>query len=112
LGDGLQLMAGDKMRSLLDKYTSTPLKAVLVGTFVTVLIQSSSGTTVIVVSLVAAGLLKLKQAIGVVMGANIGTTITSFIIGIPVSDYALPAIFVGSILLFFVKKKSVNNLGR
>ncbi|MDO4814373.1 MAG: Na/Pi cotransporter family protein [Gemella sp.] len=112
LGDGLQLMSGDKMRNLLDKYTSTPLKAVLVGTFVTCLIQSSSGTTVIVVSLVAAGLLKLKQAIGVVMGANIGTTITSFIIGIPVSDYALPAIFVGACLLFFVKKKSVNNFGR
>lgn len=112
MGDGLQLMAGDKMRNLLDKYTSTPFRAVLVGIFVTILIQSSSGTTVITVSLVAAGLLKLKQAIGIVMGSNIGTTVTSFIIGFNLSAYSLPVLFVGTACLFFTKRKTVNNVGR
>ncbi|MBF0713531.1 Na/Pi cotransporter family protein [Gemella sp. GH3] len=112
MGDGLQLIAGDKMRNVLDRYTSTPLRAVLVGIFVTVLIQSSSGSTVITVSLVAAGLLNLKQAIGIVMGANIGTTVTSFIIGFNLSAYALPVIFIGAACLFFTKRKNVNNIGR
>lgn len=112
MGDGLQLMAGDKMRNMLDKYTSTPLRAVLVGIIVTILIQSSSGTTVITVSLVAAGLLNLRQAIGIVMGSNIGTTVTSFIIGFNLSAYALPILFLGTACLFFTKKKTVNNIGR
>lgn len=112
MGDGLQLIAGDKMRNVLDKYTSTSFRAVLVGIFVTILIQSSTGTTVITVSLVSAGLLRVKQAIGVVMGANIGTTVTSFIIGFNVSTYALPIIFLGSAFLFFTRNKLVNSIGR
>lgn len=112
MGDGLQLMAGDKIRNVIDKYTSTPLRAVLVGIIVTILIQSSSGTTVITVSLVAAGLLQIKQAIGIVMGSNIGTTVTSFIIGFNLSEYALPVLFIGTACLFFTKKRSVNNVGR
>lgn len=112
MGDGLQLIAGDRMRSVLDKYTSSPIRGILVGIIVTILIQSSSGTTVITVSLVAAGLLNLKQAIGIVMGANIGTTVTSFIIGFNLSEYSLPLIFIGAGCLFFTKIKSINNVGR
>ena len=112
MGDGLQLMAGDKMRYVLDKYTKNPFLAVLSGIIVTVLIQSSTGTTVITVSLVGAGLLKVKQAIGVVMGANIGTTVTSFIIGFNISHYALPLMFLGAAFLFFTKRKTINNIGR
>ena len=74
MGDGLQMAAGDKLRYILDKYTTSPFLGVLVGILITALIQSSSGTTVITIGLVGAGLLTLRQAIGIVMGANIGTT--------------------------------------
>lgn len=112
MGDGLQRSAGDKLRDILDKFTTNPIMGVLAGIIVTVLIQSSSGTTVITVGLVSAGFMTLRQAIGVIMGANIGTTVTAFIIGINVSDYALPIIFVGAIMLFFFKNKRVHNFGQ
>lgn len=112
MGDGLQLSAGEKLRYILDKYTTNPFLGVLTGIFVTILIQSSSGTTVITVGLVGAGLLTLKQAIGIIMGANIGTTLTTFIIGFNLSRYALPIIFIGAALLFFTKKQVLNNMGR
>ena len=76
------------MRFYIDKYTSNPFLGVLIGIVMTALIQSSSGVTVIVVGLVSAGLLSLRQAIGIVMGANIGTTVTSFMIGFKLGDYA------------------------
>ncbi|MBC1814367.1 Na/Pi cotransporter family protein, partial [Listeria booriae] len=79
MGDGLQMAAGDRLRDILDKYTTNPFMGVLAGILVTVLIQSSSGTTVLTVGLVSAGFMTLKQAIGVIMGANIGTTVTAFI---------------------------------
>ena len=82
MGDGLQRSAGDNLRNILNKFTSTPFRAVLAGILVTVLIQSSSGTTVLAVGLVSAGFMNLEQAIGIIMGANIGTTITAFIIGL------------------------------
>ncbi|HZH58191.1 MAG TPA: Na/Pi cotransporter family protein, partial [Metabacillus sp.] len=112
MGDGLQRSAGDKLRDILDKFTTNPIMGVLAGIIVTILIQSSSGTTVITVGLVSAGFMNLRQAIGVIMGANIGTTVTAFIIGIKVSDYALPIIAVGALLLFFFKNKRVHNLGQ
>lgn len=112
MGDGLQLAAGDRLKYILDKYTTSPFLGVLVGIFVTVLIQSSSGTTVITIGLVSAGLLTLRQAIGIIMGANIGTTITSFIIGFNISHFSLPIIFLGAALLFFTKVKTLNNAGR
>ena len=112
MGDGLQQAAGDRLRYFIDKYTSNPFFGVLVGIGLTALIQSSSGVTVITVGLVSAGLLTLRQAIGIVMGANIGTTVTSFIIGFKLGDYALPILFLGAICLFFTKKRSINNIGR
>lgn len=112
MGDGLQLAAGDRLKYILDKYTTSPFLGVLVGIFVTVLIQSSSGTTVITIGLVSAGLLTLRQAIGIIMGANIGTTVTSFIIGFNISHFSLPIIFLGAALLFFTKVKTLNNAGR
>lgn len=112
MGDGLQKAAGDRLRDILDRYTTNPLMGVLAGIIVTCLIQSSSGTTVITVGLVSAGFMNLRQAIGVIMGANIGTTITAFIIGIKLSDYSLPILAVGAFLLFFFKNKKVHNLGQ
>jgi phosphate:Na+ symporter len=112
MGDGLQKSAGDRLRDLLDRFTTNPVMGVLTGILVTVLIQSSSATTVITVGLVSAGFMTLRQAIGVIMGANIGTTVTAFIIGIDVGEYALPIIAVGSILLFFFKNKKIHNFGQ
>ncbi|VHA77999.1 Na/Pi cotransporter family protein [Streptococcus pyogenes] len=112
MGDGLQQAAGDKLRYYIDKYTSNPFFGILVGIAMSALIQSSSGVTVITVGLVSAGLLNLRQAIGIVMGANIGTTITSFLIGFKLGDYALPTIFIGAACLFFTSNKKLNNFGR
>ena len=112
MGDGLQKSAGDKLRDILDRFTTNPFMGVLAGIIVTVLLQTSSGTTVITVGLVSAGFMTLRQAIGVIMGANIGTTVTAFIIGIDIGEYALPIIAAGSILLFFFKSKKIHNFGQ
>lgn len=112
MGDGLQKSAGNRLRTILDRFTTNPFMGILAGIFVTVLIQSSSGTTVITVGLVSAGLMTLRQAIGVIMGANIGTTVTAFIIGIDIGEYAYPILLMGSVMLFFFKKTSIQNLGQ
>ncbi|WP_257008299.1 Na/Pi cotransporter family protein [Bacillus sp. FJAT-45350] len=112
MGDGLQKVAGDRLRELLDRFTSNPVMGVIAGLFVTILLQTSTGTTVLTIGLVNAGFMTLKQAVGVIMGANIGTTVTAFIIGIKISAYALPIIAVGSFLLFFFKNKKVSNYGQ
>ncbi|MGM9950888.1 MAG: Na/Pi cotransporter family protein [Lysinibacillus sp.] len=112
MGDGLQKAAGDRLRDILDRFTTNPFMGVLVGIIVTVLIQSSSGTTVITVGLVSAGFMKLRQAIGVIMGANIGTTVTAVIIGIDIGEYAYPIMALGAIFLFFFKRSSIQNIGQ
>lgn len=112
MSDGLQKTAGDRLRTILEKLTSNPVLGVMAGAMVTVIIQSSTGTTVLTVGLVNAGLLSLKQAIGIIMGANIGTTITSFIIGFKITEYALPIVAVGAFLIFFSKKKHINYVGQ
>lgn len=112
MSDGLQKSAGDKMRDLLAKYTSNPFLGVLFGIVVTILIQSSTGTTVMTIGLINAGLMTLRQAIGVIMGANIGTTMTAFIVGIKIESYALPIIGLGAILLFFVGRKQIKYVGQ
>lgn len=112
MGEGLKKSAGNKIRSIIEKTTNTPLKGILVGIILTGILQSSSGVTVLVIGLVGAGLMTLKQAVGVVFGANIGTTITSILIGLPIADYALLMVFVGVILIFFFKKKILQNIGQ
>lgn len=111
MGDGLQKSAGDKLRDILDRFTTNPFMGVLVGIIVTILIQSSSGTTVLVVGLVSAGFMNLRQAIGVIMGANIGTTVTAFIIGFDVGAYALPIMALGAFAIFFFKNARIHNIG-
>lgn len=112
MGDGLQKSAGDSLREILNKFTATPFRAILAGIAVTVAIQSSSGTTVLAVGLVSAGFMKLRQAIGVIMGANIGTTITAFVIGLDIGAYALPILAVGSFMIFFSKKPIIATIGQ
>src|SRR5690606_23556738 len=101
MGDGLKLSAGDKLRDILDRFTTNPFMGVLAGIVVTVLLQTSSGTTVLTIGLVNAGFMTLRQAIAIIMGANIGTTTTAFIIGIDIVAYALPIIAIGTFLIFF-----------
>ncbi|SHN11612.1 Na/Pi cotransporter family protein [Gracilibacillus kekensis] len=111
MGDGLQKSAGDRLRDILDKFTTNPFLGVLAGIIVTILIQSSSGTTVLTVGLVNAGFMTLRQSIGVIMGANIGTTVTAFIIGFDLGAYALPIMGIGALLIFFIKNVKITNIG-
>lgn len=105
MGDGLENAAGSRLKFILEKVTSSPLKAVLVGAFVTMLIQSSSATTVMVVGFVNSGLLNLVQATGIIMGANIGTTVTAFLVSLNVDAIIPVFLFFGSILMLFSKAK-------
>ncbi len=112
MSDALQNVAGDRMRSFLEKGTRTPLRGVLSGIIVTATIQSSSATTVLTIGLVNSGLLTLRQAIGVIMGANIGTTMTAYLIGFQLEAYALPIAALGVIFMFFFKDKRFTNIGQ
>lgn len=112
LSDGLQTVAGDRMRKFLEKGTKTPIRGALTGLLVTAIIQSSSATTVLTVGLVNSGLLTLRQAIGIIMGANIGTTLTAYLIGFSLQEFALPIAALGGMLLFFTKNKRLNNIGQ
>ncbi len=112
MGNTLKVIAGDRMKTFIEKTTNTPLKGVLVGAIVTILLQSSSGTTALAVGLVRAGLLPFPQTIGIIMGANIGTTVTSFIVGIPgVGDFALLFVGVGALVIFFFQKEKIKQIG-
>ena len=111
MGEGLETVAGSRLKSLLERITSHPLLGVLVGLVVTGAIQSSSATTVMVVGFLNAGLLKLSQAVYIIMGANIGTTVTSFLIGLKVNDLALVALFIGMVLMMFFSKKLAQHIG-
>lgn len=105
MGDGLENAAGNKLKFILEKVTSSPLKAVMVGTAVTMLIQSSSATTVMVVGFVNSGLLNLVQATGIIMGANIGTTVTAFLVSLNVEAIVPIFLFFGSVLMLFSQAK-------
>ena len=106
MSEGLQKIAGKSLRRILELLTKNVVTGVLVGAGVTAIIQSSSATTVMLIGFVEAGLLNLIQAIGIVIGANIGTTITAQIIAFKISRYALPAIGIGVFLYFFIPKKN------
>lgn len=110
MSDSLKAAAGNNLKSIIEKTTNTPLKGILVGIILTVLIQSSSGTTALMIGLLRAGLMTLPQSVGLIMGANIGTTITAFIIGLPIADYGLMILFVGVIMMFF-KNRRVHHIG-
>ncbi|MDY0217780.1 MAG: Na/Pi cotransporter family protein [Candidatus Cloacimonas acidaminovorans] len=109
MSDSLQAVAGSEMRRILKVLINTPLKGVLVGLGVTVLIQSSSATTVMMIGLVNTGIMTLNQAVGVVMGANIGTTITAQLIAFNIGQYAFLFIILGVTLLFIRKSKTMEH---
>jgi phosphate:Na+ symporter len=111
MSDGMKIAAGNKMRTVLEKLTSNRFLAVGVGAFVTMVIQSSSATTVMLVSFVNSGLLSFVQGLGVILGSNIGSTVTAQIVAFKVTDYALALIAVGAIMALFSKKGSTKNIG-
>lgn len=112
MSDGLQKSAGDKMRSILAVLTKNPVLGVLAGALTTAVLQSSSATTVMVIGFVSAGLMNLPQAISVIMGANIGTTITAQLIAFKIGDYAWIFVVIGFIAYFFFKRERVVNIGQ
>ncbi len=112
MGDGLEMAAGSKMKDLLEKLTRNRILGFLLGVFVTVVIQSSSATTVMVMGFINAGIMDLAQATGVIFGANIGTTITSVLIALDVSGIAPFCIFIGAFLMLYSKKKQTKHIGQ
>lgn len=112
MGDGLEMAAGSRLKRIVEKLTRNKYMGALVGLIVTMIIQSSSSTTVMVVGFVNAGLMTLAQATGVIMGANIGTTVTGLLIAIKLNDLAPIAIFIGVVLMVFIKKTSYKHVGQ
>ena len=112
MGDGLELAAGSKMKDLLEKLTRNRFLGFLLGVFVTVVIQSSSATTVMVMGFINAGIMDPAQATGVIFGANIGTTITSVLIALDVSGIAPFCICVGAFMMLYSKKARVKHIGQ
>lgn len=111
MSDGLELCAGDRLQSILERLTSNRLMGVIVGALITALIQSSSATTVMTVGFVNAGLMTLPQAVGVIMGANIGTTITGQLIALDIGAAAPAIALIGVVMVVFLKKERTNAVG-
>ncbi|PLX30586.1 MAG: sodium-dependent phosphate transporter, partial [Clostridiales bacterium] len=110
MGTGLEKTAGDRMKRIIEILTNNKFMAVLVGAFVTAIVQSSSATTVMVVGFVNAGIMSLTQAVGIIMGANIGTTVTAQIVSIDLSYIAPLAIGIGVIIWIFAKNRRIKNI--
>ena len=111
MGDGLENAAGEGLKNILEKVTKNPIIAVVVGAIVTAVIQSSSATTVMVVGFVNAGLMNLAQAAGIIMGANIGTTITAQLVAFKLTDIAPLFVFGGAMIVMFAKMKKKKEIG-
>lgn len=111
MSDALQKAAGEKMKRILGFLTNNPLMGALAGALVTAVLQSSSATTVMVIGFVSAGLMSLPQAISVIFGANIGTTMTAQLMAFKISNYIYPIIFIGFIMNFVFKKEKIRNVG-
>ncbi len=111
MSDSLQKVAGDRMRRILGVLTKNPVMGALAGALVTAVLQSSSATTVMTIGFVSAGLMSLPQAISVIFGANIGTTMTAQLIAFQISDYIYPIIFIGFLINFLSKKEQLKDLG-
>lgn len=112
MGSGLEAATGNRMKRILERLTSNPILGVLVGAVITAVVQSSSATTVMVVGFVNSGMMTLRQAVWVIMGANIGTTITGQLIALDVGAIAPLFAFIGVVLVVFIKKQSVRYYGQ
>ncbi|MEW9123521.1 MAG: Na/Pi cotransporter family protein [Thermotaleaceae bacterium] len=110
MGDGLEKTAGDRLKQLIEILTNNRVMGVLVGTLVTMVLQSSSATTVMVIGFVNAGVMKLTQAVGVIMGANIGTTVTAQLVSFKLMDYAPIAVAIGVGIWLFTDNRKTKNI--
>lgn len=111
MSDSLKSFAGDKLRDFIDKYTSKPWQGILAGAGMTALIQSSTATTTITVGLVRAGVMSLEQAVGIIIGANIGTTFTAVLISLNIEIIAPYLICIGAFIFMFANKKKIKDIG-
>lgn len=111
LSAGLKAVAGEKLKTILAKLTTNRITGLFTGAFVTAIIQSSSVTTVLVVGFISAGLMKLSQSIGIIMGANVGTTVTAQIIAFKITHYAMVMVAAGFVMLFFSKNDKIKQYG-
>ena len=111
MSESLQKVAGSKMKKVIGFLTMNPLMGVLAGVITTAVLQSSSATTVMVIGFVSAGLMTLKQGISVILGANIGTTMTAQLIAFKISDYVYLIVFVGFLIFFIAKSERIKNIG-
>jgi len=111
MSNGLELIAGDRLQGIIKRVTANRFLAVIVGITATIAINSSTATTIMTVSFVNSGMMNLKQAIGIIMGANVGTTFSAQLIAFKIDQFAPLFIFVGIIMHLFFKKRSVNNIG-
>lgn len=112
MSEGLELVAGNRLHKIIEKLTSSTFRGIIVGLVVTAVIQSSSATTVMAVGFVNSGLMTLQQAVGVIMGANIGTTVTGQLVALNITDSAPLIAFVGFIMYKFINKNSIKYLGQ
>lgn len=112
MSECLQKVAGDKMKNILSMLTRNPLLGALAGAVTTAVLQSSSATTVMAIGFVSAGLMTLPQAISIILGANIGTTMTAQIIAFKISDYIYLFIAAGFIVFFVSKSEKIKNIGQ
>lgn len=111
MSTSLKNLSGNRLKILIEKATDNIFMGLLTGIAVTVLVQSSSATTVIVIGLISAGLMSLRQAVGVMMGANIGTTVTAFLIGLKINEYSLIFIALGAAIVIFITTKKASYTG-
>lgn len=112
MSDGLKSIAGYRIREYIEKYTSNLFMSIIVGTIISAILHSSSAVTVISISLVRAGLMRLEQAIGITIGANIGTCATSIMIGLNIEQFAYYIVFFGVVTMFLAKKKTMGYIGK
>ena len=111
MSDALQKAAGERMKNILSFLTKNPVMGALAGALVTAVLQSSSATTVMAIGFVSAGLMSLPQAISVIFGANVGTTMTAQLLAFQISDYIYPIIFIGFLINFVGKSEKLKNVG-
>ncbi|MCF0111706.1 MAG: Na/Pi cotransporter family protein [Erysipelotrichaceae bacterium] len=111
MSNGLELVAGNQMKTILEKLTSNKFVAIFVGIAVTALVQSSSATTVMLVTFVNSGIMTLEQVVWIIMGANIGATFTTQLVALNISDFAAIMAMLGVIMIVFIKKQKINDLG-
>lgn len=112
MSEGLQKIAGHRLRSVLSTLTHNRFTALLVGALVTMLFQSSTATTVILVGLTSASIMSLKQTLGVILGADIGTTVTAQLIALKVTEISLPIVGIGAVIIFFTKQDNYRRIGQ